>query len=577
MKLNKIFLASAIMCGAAAFITSCDDDLDRPPVIEPLATYQPNTKIADLKEAYWKADNNYYTEIGLNADGDSIIIAGRVISSDAAGNLYRQVIIEDETGAIDFAVTMNDINTSYYYGQEVRVNVTGMHFGKYSGLCRIGAIYNNGIGRMDEADFTTKAQVNRLPNPALVDTAVVTLDELATYKTTTEGLIRWQSRIIRLEKMTFTQGGKVTLGNPSGSSATNRTIRDASGKTIDVRTNDYSTLCRMVAPTGTGSVTAILSYFGSDWQLLLIDAQSLQGFDPTATPDPDPVNPGGQGDGSAANPFTASAVMGGSASGTGVWVTGYIVGCVDTSDSNNYKYQFSAPFNSASNLLLAATPTETNYDNCVPVQLSNGTTVRNELNLQNNPSNHGKQVTIQGNIEDYFRKPGVKSPTSYNWGATGGNGGGGATTENATFRKATSITSGKSYVMMISGKVGKAIASGSSYGRLELTDPASTTGNDITTDAANAITITAVTGGYTMVDTYGRYLSMDAEHFTSFQLYTSQEAGSVWTITTASDGAMTIENVMNAGCFVGRSGTYTNIAPAKSSDVEKPVFYEKVD
>ena len=577
MKFNKIFLASAIMCGAAAFITSCDDDLDRPPVIEPLATYQPNTKIADLKEAYWQADNNYYKEIGLNEDGDSIIIGGRVISNDAAGNLYRQVILEDETGAIDFAVTMSDINTKYYYGQEVFVNVTGMQFGKYSGLCRIGAIYNGGIGRMDEADFTTKAQVNRLPNPALIDTAVVTLDQLATYKTTTEGLIRWQSRIIRLEKMTFTQGGKVTLGNPSGSSATNRTIRDASGKTIDVRTNDYSTLCKLTAPTGTGSVTAILGYFGSDWQLTLIDAASLQGFDEMPE-NPEPGNPGSMGDGSAANPFTVDAVMGGSASGKGVWVTGYIVGCVDTSDSNNYQYQFSSPFTAAANLLLAAKPDETNYDNCVPVQLVNGTTVRTELNLKDNAANHGKQVSIQGEIADYFKKPGLKTTTSYNWGATGSNGQGGETTESATFRKVSSITSGRSYVMVLNGKVGKAIASGSSYGRLEMVDPAATSGDNVTTDAANAITITSVTGGYTMVDTYGRYLSMDNEgHYTSFQLYTAEQTGSVWKITPEANGEMTIENVLNPGCFVGQSGTYTNIAPAQSTEVNKPVFYEKVD
>ncbi len=422
MKINRIFLASAILCGSAVGFSSCDEELDRPPVIEPMATYQPNTTIAELKEAYWQADNNYYTPILTTSKGDSIIIAGRVVSNDAAGNLYRQVIIEDETGAIDFSVTMNDINTKYYYGQEVRVNVTGMIIGKYSGLVRIGAIYNNGIGRMDEAQFTTHAQVNRLPNPALVDTALVTLEDLATYKATTEGLIRWQSRLVRLDRMKFNQGGRTMLGVPGTTSGTSVKLSDESGKTIELRTNNMSTLAGMTAPTGTGSVTAILGYFGSDWQLMLVDAAGLQGFDDT--PSINPPNPGGEGDGSSANPFTVDAVTSGAASGTGVWVTGYIVGCIDTSDSNNYQYQFSAPFTGAANLLLAANPDEKILENCVPVQLSNGTTVRNELNLPANPTNHGKQVTIQGNVEKYFNQPGLKTTTSYNWGGTGGTGGG---------------------------------------------------------------------------------------------------------------------------------------------------------
>lgn len=578
MKLNKIFLASAILCGQAFLLSSCDDELDRPPVIEPMATYQPNTTIAQLKQTYWQADDNYYTPILTTATGDSIIISGRVVSNDAAGNIYRQIVIEDETGAMDFSVTMNDINTKYYFGQEVRVNVTGMIIGKYAGLMRVGAIYNGSIGRMDESQFTTHAQVNRLPNAALVDTTVVTLDELASYKSTTEGLIRWQSRLIRLNDMTFPQGGRTTLGTP-GSSAngggTSVTLRDASGKTIDVRTSNLCDLASLTVPTGTGSVTAILGYFGSNWQLTLLDAAGLEGFD--ETPAITPPNPGESGDGSSDNPFTADAVISGTAAGTGVWVTGYIVGCIN-SNTNPYSYEFTAPFNYGSNMLIASTPTETVLENCVPVQLSKGSTIYTALNLLDNPTNHGKQVTIQGNIENYFSQPGLKTTTAYNWGGTGGTGSGDVpVTGTATFSKATDITSGASYVMMVGDKVGKVIASTYSYGRLELTAPAAATADEITTDAANAITITAVTGGYTMVDAYGRYLSMDADHPTSFQLYTSQEAGSVWAITPAADGTMTIENTFKTGCFVGQSGIYTNIAPAQSTDVNRPVFYKKVE
>jgi hypothetical protein len=46
----------------------------------------------------------------------------------------------------------------------------------------------------------------------------------------------------------------------------------------------------------------------------------------------------------------------------------------------------------------------------MPVQLPSGE-IRSGLNLVDNPSNLGKEVLLYGNIEAYFRVPGVKSVT----------------------------------------------------------------------------------------------------------------------------------------------------------------------
>lgn len=46
------------------------------------------------------------------------------------------------------------------------------------------------------------------------------------------------------------------------------------------------------------------------------------------------------------------------------------------------------------------------------VQLPTGA-IRDALNLVNNDSNLGKQVKLQGNLETYFSKPGIKSVTDY--------------------------------------------------------------------------------------------------------------------------------------------------------------------
>ena len=84
-------------------------------MIEPVATMKVNTTIADLKAEYWReGGQDYYTPILLNSEGDSVVIGGRVISSDLQGNLFQQLIVEDETGVSSSAYpyTTSTKNTS---------------------------------------------------------------------------------------------------------------------------------------------------------------------------------------------------------------------------------------------------------------------------------------------------------------------------------------------------------------------------------------------------------------------------------------------------------------------------------
>lgn len=151
-------------------------------------------------------------------------------------------------------------------------------------------------------------------------------------------------------------------------------------------------------------------------------------------------------------------------------------------------------------------------------------------------------------------------------------------TGEATYRLATSITSGSQYVLVVDGQVGGPISQSLSYGRFAMNSVTIANG-EFKAPAENAFTLTAVTGGYTMVDACGRYLSMDATHFTSFQLYSSQEAGSVWSISVDAQGVATIVNNLNPNCNVVRSGTYSNIAPSdivQYTQFDRPTIYELV-
>jgi hypothetical protein len=104
------------------------------------------------------------------------------------------------------------------------------------------------------------------------------------------------------------------------------------------------------------------------------------------------------------------------------WVEGYIVGNVDGQGmSISTEANFAAPFTIATNMLIAASATETDYNNCLAVQLPSGD-IRTGLNLVDNNGNLGKKVKLYGSFETYFGVSAMKATSYYELegGTTGG-------------------------------------------------------------------------------------------------------------------------------------------------------------
>lgn len=138
------------------------------------------------------------------------------------------------------------------------------------------------------------------------------------------------------------------------------------------------------------------------------EVKNLKVLEGTAGENPDTPQQG-EGDGTEASPYNVTAAIAKGAA-SGVFVKGYIVGYV-----SGVSYDQGAVFSAdtctvMTNLLIAASATETAAANCMPVQLPAGE-VREALNLVQNKANLGQEVTLYGNIENYFRVPGVKTVT----------------------------------------------------------------------------------------------------------------------------------------------------------------------
>ena len=275
MKRIKTYIGvmlAALVSGMS--MTSCQDDFDAPGLNVPVAKLQPNTTIADLKATYWDDADNYIKEIPLTADGEHIVVAGRVISSDASGNIYKSLVIQDGTGALAMSINANSLYNDYRIGQEVVMDVTEMYIGKYSTLQQLGypdysAAYGWQATFMPLEFFKKHAELNGLPEPAKVDTLTVTLGELGNDAASMQ---KYQSQLVRLNNVYFEEGGEASFCSAHKVN-TNRTLKDENGNEIIVRTSGYANYWSMKLPAESGDVVGILSTYRSSgniqWQLLM--------------------------------------------------------------------------------------------------------------------------------------------------------------------------------------------------------------------------------------------------------------------------------------------------------------------
>lgn len=97
-----------------------------------------------------------------------------------------------------------------------------------------------------------------------------------------------------------------------------------------------------------------------------------------------------------------------------VYVKGYIVGYIPKNGSMaRTVFAVSDADISAANIVIADSPTQTDYHKCAPMQLPTSSEVRIQLNLSDNPDNLGKYVVLCGKRQIYYNYPGLKPVYSY--------------------------------------------------------------------------------------------------------------------------------------------------------------------
>lgn len=296
----------------------------------------------------------------------------------------------------------------------------------------------------------------------------------------------------------------------------------------------------------------------------------------------DPVDPTPGDESTKENPYTvAQAIALGGDYKKAVWVKGFIVGYVNgQAYADGCVFGNTAPEGaevSKTNILIAGSKDETDINNCMPVQLPAGAE-RDALNLNANPTNLGKELTINGNLTKYFNVPGLRkegdATYEYVLNGEGSEPVDPPVVETAKFVKASAIESGKKYILVADGKAatGK-VKDNKAYGYL-LVDAVTIDGDVATAPAAYAFTITAVEGAYTIQRPDGTYVAMKGT-YNSFNFYASPEEWYEWVISINNDGTADIWN-SDADKYVAYDAQFSSFGCYPEADAEslaKPVLY----
>jgi len=249
-------------------LISCvhDDDFSVPEINMEEPNVHVNTDIATVKAMY----GGFEPALIDGGNAVELYLEAYVISSDEAGNIYKQLYIQDapENPSAGMVISTNatDLYTKYGPGQKIYFRVDGLYIGEYMGLPSIGILDGGEIGRMHDQDFD--ARIYRSLEKANLVPTVISLAEVSD--------VSKLATLVKFEEVQFHEDFLGDYyGNPDNTLSVNRTVEDCDGRTVILRNSGYANFKNNRLPEGNGTLTALLSVFNTTPQLYIRDTDDV--------------------------------------------------------------------------------------------------------------------------------------------------------------------------------------------------------------------------------------------------------------------------------------------------------------
>ena len=283
------FIAMALMAMTGLMLGSgMGDGYADPDMVEtiPAAPYGNNllreknvVSIAQLKSDYKTTINGG----GYKLIDKPMMIKGYITGNDISGNLYQQVALQDETGAILVDINAGGLHGYLPVGQEILIDLNGLYIGGYGKQAQIGGIYTNlktgatSVGKMDRPTWQKHFKLLDEADASNVEAEEFDLTKAtdATYLEENAGKLM----TIKGVKFNSANGKTVWAANDE---TTNQTLKDAesgqwiSSNTVVVRTSGYARFANAILPEGAFDITGIFTRYNNVWQIIIRNTDDLK-------------------------------------------------------------------------------------------------------------------------------------------------------------------------------------------------------------------------------------------------------------------------------------------------------------
>ena len=261
--------------------------------------------------------NDYATYIATDyRDGqsfakvtDDVKIKAIVTSSDAQGNIYQELALQDATGAIIVSVAQGGLYGPLPIGTEILVSLKDLYVGNYGKQAQIGMPSKNAtgadvIGRISRATWDQHYKIlstGHIVEPTLFATGT----NPTTWNLDTDG---GKLGIIRNVSFKSSNNSKATdtFADPNGGAGSvSWTLNEQDGRKVIVYNSNFADFANAKVPTGKVDITGIIKRFNNQWEIII---RSLDDIKAVEKVDPFKGLPG-KGDGTQANPLDITRAL----------------------------------------------------------------------------------------------------------------------------------------------------------------------------------------------------------------------------------------------------------------------------
>lgn len=270
-------IVTVVMMMSACF----DGDWESPDMTNPPygnnAIVQDQAKavtIADLKTQYGSAISN--SSFQRITDDKQLVCT--VIGNDIGGNIYKQIVVQDATGAMIVGINGTGLFPFLSVGQQILIDLKDLCIGGYGQQTQLGDEYNGSIGRMSPEKWEQHVKVLPTHDMAQIDT----IDFFSVAKS---DMARYCGHLVKMENVLIGDAGSklapeykagTTLTyNGSTNGYVHHTINGESMNSLLLRTSTYADFASWVIPSTPVTIYGIATRYRNTWQILIREERDI--------------------------------------------------------------------------------------------------------------------------------------------------------------------------------------------------------------------------------------------------------------------------------------------------------------